>query len=162
MLGKWSVLKSNKKKSSKMNFLLNLILFVIFLLILLILLISIFLFYSYISLNYFSKNFPPLSPSNILTNLTSKGYKRIEHFYNQSLWCNNFIKDKNKLKYGCVYNLLMPLRGGSLIICCDYKLGRLILSGNEEKSIPECEKSSLMKKLNLFDDIYNLLTLVFH
>ncbi len=101
-----------------------------------------------------SLSLPPISPASILQNIVIKGYDRTHHFYQQSLWCHQHVMNTQKntqkntlssfsfsqsLETGCVYRLRMPYPGG-LIICCDYKLARILLGGNEEKSIPESEK----------------------
>jgi hypothetical protein len=82
------------------------------------------------------------------------GYTRLQHFFQQSIWCNEHAPQNGNI-YGCIYRLALPLPGG-LFICCDYKLARLLVNGNE--TIQESDKSFEIKSLNLFPDVYNILT----
>jgi hypothetical protein len=102
-----------------------------------------------------NKKYPPYTPSKISANLRQDGYQRVRHLYEQSLWTNENIKQD--ISTGCVYRLRVPLWYG-LTICCDYKLAKLLLSGSDEHSIPESEKTSLIQLLNLFDNVCSLLT----
>jgi hypothetical protein len=158
-----------------------LLLFLLFLFYLLLSLLSSFFSFSLFSsfLSFFSSSsfsahsLPPVSSAGILKNILIKGYQRTDHFYQQSLWCHEYIKKTQKqeitsdiikktcqsLENGCVYRLRMPFRGEyGLIVCCDYKLARILLAGSEEKSIPESEKTDLLQTLNMFDGVCNLLT----
>jgi hypothetical protein len=101
------------------------------------------------------KRYPPYTPAKIWTNLRRDGYQRVLHLYEQSVWTNENMNQD--LTTGCVYRLRVPLWNG-ITVCCDYKLARLLLSGSDEKSIPESEKTNLIQVLNIFPDVCSLLT----
>jgi hypothetical protein len=88
-------------------------------------------------------------------NMTTSGYQRVVHFYQQSLWAHENTSQDTRT--GSTYRLRIP-GIGSVVVCCDYKLARLLLSGNDEKSIVEAEKTILIQNLNIVENICNLLT----
>jgi hypothetical protein len=99
--------------------------------------------------------YPPLTKSSMWKNLSTSGYQRVVHFYEQSIWTHeNTPQDTST---GATYRLRIP-GIGSVVVCCDYKLARLLLSGSDEKSIPESEKTILIKNLNIIENVDNLLT----
>jgi hypothetical protein len=99
--------------------------------------------------------YPPYSPTSLYFNLMMEdGYCRLQHFFKESLWCTKHAPQNGNIS-GCVYRLALPLPGG-LFICCDYKLARLLLNGND--MIQESDKSFEIRVLNLFPDVFNILT----
>ena len=104
------------------------------------------------------KRYPPYSPAKIWTNLRRDGYQRVLHLYEQSLWITSHSsQSKGHFMTGCVYRLHLPL-WYEMIVCCDYKLAKLLLHGNEEIGIQESEKTNLIQVLNIFPNVCNLLT----
>lgn len=101
------------------------------------------------------KLLPPYTPTGFWKNLKQDGYQRVIHLYQESLWITKHTSQD--ITTGCVFRLQIPWFGG-IMICCDYKLARLLLQGNEEKSIQESEKTSLSQNLNLYENINTLLT----
>lgn len=117
-----------------------------------------------ISVYYFEKwgtsrkKHPPLSPASMWKIMTSSGIDRLNHFHAMSKWCQN--KYMAESTSGTTFLITTPFFsiGSNVIVCCDYKLARIVLSGNSNDTIKECEKTVLIQSLNIFDNVCSLLT----
>jgi hypothetical protein len=103
----------------------------------------------------YGANLPPQAPSGAIFNTLVGHYKRLQHFGNMSRWCSeNTSQDCSS---GTVFRL-SSINPGGTIVCCDYKLARLLLAGSADGSIPESEKSLVSRRLNLIDGVNSLLS----
>ena len=101
---------------------------------------------------------PPLAPSDIWKIVVGSGIDRLSHFQELSEWCQN--RFQHKCENGATFIITTPYFGfgSNTIVCCDYKLARLILSGSANGNIKESEKTTLTQNLNMFDNVCSLLT----
>jgi hypothetical protein len=103
----------------------------------------------------YGASLPPLAPSGALFNTFVGHYKRLQHFRNMSRWCAESTSQDTSS--GTVFRL-SSLNPGGTIVCCDYKLARLLLAGSPDGSVPESEKSLVSRRLNLIDGVNSLLS----
>jgi hypothetical protein len=102
----------------------------------------------------YNNKLPPLSPTSLFININKTGYERLNNFHAQSKWCET---QSQNIESGTVFRMRMPF-WNPFIVCCDYKLARLILSGSSDERIKEFEKSYQIQNLNLFPNVCSLLT----
>lgn len=98
---------------------------------------------------------PPTSPSNMFYNAVVSRMDRLRHFHRMTEWAlRNSDQDAAS---GVVVRVPMP-RPSPHFVIGDYKLARLVLAGPPDGSMPECEKTDLIQRLNIRPDVGNLLT----
>jgi hypothetical protein len=102
---------------------------------------------------------PPTSPSNMFYNAFVSRMTRLEHFHRMTEW--GLRHSDQDAASGVVVRVPMP-RAAPHFVIGDYKLARLVLSGSADGSMPECEKTDLIQRLNMRSDVCNLLTYVFN
>jgi hypothetical protein len=108
--------------------------------------------------NKYGGKLPPLSPASMWKIMTGAGIDRLTHFHDMSKWCQK--NHSSESSSGTTFRISAPMFGigSNTIVCCDYKLARVVLSGNASDTIKECEKTSLIQSLNVFDNVCSLLT----
>jgi hypothetical protein len=100
---------------------------------------------------------PPTSPSNMFYNAFVSRMDRLRHFHRMTEW--GLRHSHQDAASGVVVRVPMP-RAAPHFVIGDYKLARLVLSGSADGSMPECEKTDLIQRLNIRSDVGNLLTYV--
>ena len=79
--------------------------------------------------------------------LSGNGFDLVNHPHQLSLQAS--AKDVSPSS-GAVYSLAMlPLPFPPAVVCCDYKLGRLILEGDPTLGIEESDKSTVMRTFDV-------------
>lgn len=100
---------------------------------------------------------PPCAPSSMWHTFNQRGFDRITHIHSNSMWCEKNTNQKTDC--GTVFRFSFPMLQ-YLVICCDYKLARIVLAGSSDDTIKESEKTKRIEALNFFPDVCSLLTYV--
>lgn len=108
-----------------------------------------------------TKKLPPAPPDSLFRFLkaqkASDGMVTVHLKNSMARWCEDNLSNKYDMSHGCVYRIPAPTPT-PIIICCDYKFGRMILCGSESLKIKESEKPTMMSVLNAYRGVSSLLT----
>lgn len=99
------------------------------------------------------KKLPPMAPTPWYDNIFIVGYPSLVNRMKNSDW--TFNNHSQNTCSGTIYRESMPLPF-PFIICCDYKLARILLVGNNERA--EAEKSPGIRVLDIYPGIGSILT----